>query len=62
MFGQRRNHRDPFWDDGTGARERHHRHRIESLVAFAAAVAACGLAAAVWLRDLAPLVTHLPFH
>jgi hypothetical protein len=44
--------RDPFWDDGKGARRRNLRVRIESIVAVTLAVAACGLTAAMWLRQV----------
>ena len=47
--------RDPFWDDGTGARRSHRRVRIESFIAFSIAIVACGLTVALWLRLLAPL-------
>lgn len=56
---RRRGARDPFWDDGTGARQTHHRRRIEATVAFAVAIAACGLTAAMWLRELAPVAHRL---
>jgi hypothetical protein len=48
--------RDPFWDDGKGARRRQLRLRIEGTIAFALAMAACGLTAAMWLRQLLPVV------
>jgi hypothetical protein len=48
--------RDPFWDDGKGARRRQLRLRIEGMIAFALAMAACGLTAAMWLRQLLPVV------
>jgi len=44
--------RDPFWDDGTGARRRNTRVRVESIVAVILAIAACGLTAAMWLRQI----------
>lgn len=47
--------RDPFWDDGTGARRSHRRIRIEGFIAMVIAIVACGLTVAVWLRTLAPL-------
>ncbi len=47
--------RDPFWDDGKGARRRHLRLRIEGAIALAAAIAACGLTAAMWLRQILPV-------
>jgi hypothetical protein len=48
--------RDPFWDDGKGARRRQLRLRLEGLLALALAVSACGLTAAMWLRQLLPVV------
>ncbi len=48
--------RDPFWDDGTGARRRNVRLRIETYLALALAVVACGLTAAMWLRRILPLM------
>ena len=44
--------RDPYWDDGKGARKRNLRVRIESVVAVTLAIAACGLTAAMWLRQI----------
>lgn len=44
--------RDPYWDDGKGARRRNLRVRIESMLAVALALAACGLTAAMWLRQV----------
>ncbi|MEA2611625.1 MAG: hypothetical protein QOG32_1351 [Chloroflexota bacterium] len=52
---RRQRARDPFWDDGVGARQIQRRVRIESGIALAIAVTACGLTAALWLRTLAPL-------
>jgi hypothetical protein len=48
--------RDPFWDDGRGARRRQLRLRLEGIIAFALALGACGLTAAMWLRELLPVV------
>ena len=48
--------RDPFWDDGKGARRRQLRLRVEGLLAIALAIAACGLTAAMWLRQILPVV------
>ena len=48
--------RDPYWDDGKGARRRNVRLRLEGMVAFAMALAACGLTAAMWLRQVLPVV------
>jgi hypothetical protein len=44
--------RDPHWDDGTGARRRNTRVRVEGLVAVILAIAACGLTAAMWIRQI----------
>ena len=51
--------RDPFWDDGKGARLSRRRHRATGMLAFALAIGACGLTAAVWLRELAPVAERL---
>jgi hypothetical protein len=51
--------RDPFWDEGKGARRTHRRIQFEGLLALAMAIIACGVTAAVWLRVLAPLATEL---
>jgi hypothetical protein len=48
--------RDPFWEDGKGARRRNVRLRIETYVALVLAVMACGLTAAMWLREILPMV------
>jgi hypothetical protein len=48
--------RDPYWDDGKGARRRQLRLRIEGFLALALALAACGLTAAMWLRQVLPVV------
>jgi len=48
--------RDPFWDDGKGARRRQLRLRIEGYLALVLAIGACGLTAAMWLRQLLPAV------
>jgi hypothetical protein len=54
MIGRLRT-RDPFWDDGTGARRSHRRLQIEGFIALGIAIVACGLTVALWLRTLAPL-------
>ena len=54
MIGRLRT-RDPWWDDGTGARRSHRRVRIESFIAISIAIVACGVTVALWLRLLAPL-------
>ena len=55
MAGRLHGPRDPFWDDGTGARRTNRRVHFDGLIAFALALAAVGLTAAMWLRTLAPL-------
>ena len=47
--------RDPFWDDGRGARRRNLVHRMEAQVALILAIGACGLTAAMWLRQILPV-------
>ena len=51
--------RDPWWDDGTGARRSHRRIRIEGFIALSIAIVACGLTVALWLRTLAPLASGI---
>ena len=57
-----RRSRDPFWDDGKGARRTHRRVQFEGLVAITMAIVACGVTAAVWLRLLAPLASQFGIH
>ena len=52
MFGRVFRTSDPF--EGRGARRRNVRVQVESFTAFALAIGACGLTAAMWLRLLAP--------
>jgi hypothetical protein len=59
MIGRIRRPRDPFWDEGRGARRTQRRLRIEGLIALTLAIVACGVTAAVWLRTLAPLAENL---
>ena len=47
--------RDPYWDDGKGARRRNRRVRFQVALALALAIAACGAAAAMWLRQVLPV-------
>jgi hypothetical protein len=47
--------RDPYWDDGKGARRRNRRVRFQGALALALAIAACGLTAAMWLRQVLPV-------
>ncbi|MEO8572258.1 MAG: hypothetical protein ABI553_11255 [Chloroflexota bacterium] len=56
---RRQRARDPFWDDGAGARHAQRRRRVEGALAFTIAVAACGLTAAMWLKMLAPFADRL---
>jgi hypothetical protein len=51
--------RDPFWDDGKGARRRQLRLRIEGLFALLLAIGACGLTVAMWLRQVGPAIGGL---
>jgi hypothetical protein len=52
----RRRGRDPWWgQEGKGARRTRRRVQVEGFIAIALAIAACGLVAAAWLRELAPL-------
>ncbi len=52
--------RDPFWDmDGHGVRRDRKRGRIMGLLALGIAIAAVGLTAAAWLRELAPIMGSL---
>lgn len=52
--------RDPFWDmDGHGVKRERKRDRILGTLALALAIAAVGLTAAAWLRELAPILESL---
>jgi prepilin signal peptidase PulO-like enzyme (type II secretory pathway) len=56
----RRRHRDPWWgDEGKGAKRTRRRTQVESALAFGLAIAAAGLTAALWLRQLAPFAHQL---
>jgi len=59
MMAGFRTRRDPWWEDGTGARRVHTRHKVISAAAFAVAITACGLATAAWLRELLPAIGGL---
>jgi hypothetical protein len=60
MVARIRRGADPFWDlDGAGVKRDRIRHRIISTVAFALAVVASGLTAALWLRTVAPVLHQL---
>jgi hypothetical protein len=48
---------DPWWDlDGKGARRTRLRQRIVASLAFALAIVSLGLTAAVWIREVAPVI------
>jgi hypothetical protein len=53
MFGRTNIPSDPF--EGSGAHRKHVRLRIEGVIALSLAIAACGLATALWFRALLPL-------
>ena len=53
MFGRAHITSDPF--EGSGAHRKHIRLRIEGVIALALAIAACGLASALWFRTLLPV-------
>ena len=57
MLGRIGSPRDPF--EGRGVRRRQLRLRVEGLMAISMAITACGLAAALWLRTLAPLADRI---
>ncbi len=46
--------RDPFWDDGVGARRSRTRRRWVGRLALAIAIVAAGLTAALWILELVP--------
>ena len=48
---------DPF--EGRGARRTRLRLKIEGAIALTLAIAACGLAAAMWVRPILPFVGPL---
>jgi hypothetical protein len=50
---------DPFWGmDGRGAKRTRIRVKLESDLAFAIAIVACGLTAAAWIQVLAPVLAQ----
>jgi len=57
MFGRTHLPRDPF--EGSGAYRKHVRLRVEGMTAFALAIGACGLTAALWFRTLLPLFQRI---
>jgi fructose-1,6-bisphosphatase/inositol monophosphatase family enzyme len=56
MITRLRRSNDPF--EGRAARRTHLRLRIEGAIALVLAIVACGLAAALWLRTLAPFASQ----
>jgi hypothetical protein len=54
-----RSGRDPFWDDGQGARRLRTKRRVLGNTAFFVAIVACGLTAAMWIREIAPVAGQL---
>ena len=54
MVQHLRARRDPWWDDGQGARRTRTRQRVVATMAFALAVTSCGIMTAMWLRVLVP--------
>lgn len=61
MNALRRASRDPWWDDGTGARKARTRRRTLSYVSLGISIVAVGLTIAVWIHTLAPTLTPLGF-
>jgi hypothetical protein len=60
MLARLRRGADPFWDlDGAGVKRDRIRHRMVSVIAFALAIIASGLTAALWLRTVAPVLQQL---
>ena len=59
MNGLRGASRDPWWDDGTGARRTRTRRRLVGATALALAIVACGLTAAAWVAELLPAASRL---
>lgn len=59
MLLRLKSERDPFWDDGQGARRLRTKRRVVGYAAFAVAIVACGLTAAMWARELIPVAERL---
>jgi hypothetical protein len=59
MNALRRANRDPWWDDGVGARRARTRRRVTSKFALVVAIVACGLTAAAWIHTIAPTLNPL---
>lgn len=60
MLGRMRTARDPWWDDGQGAKKAHTRVRVTGFLAFALSIAACGLTAAAWILTILPAIGGSP--
>jgi hypothetical protein len=60
MITRLRSGRDPFWDDGQGARRSRTRRTAIGSLAFAVSVIACGLTLAAWVRLVLPLFGTTP--
>ena len=60
MLLRLRSGRDPFWDDGQGARKMRTRKTLVGNLAFGLSILACGLTAAAWIRLVVPFVTGTP--
>jgi hypothetical protein len=59
MIGRPSLGRDPF--EGKGAYRHRLRVRVESTIALALAIGACGITLAMWLRTLQPLFERYLF-
>jgi hypothetical protein len=51
--------RDPWWDDGVGARRTRRRRYVTSVVALGLAIGACGMTLAAWIREVGPLAQQI---
>ena len=60
MLMRWRSDRDPWWDDGQGARRSRTRRVRISYAALAISIVACGLTTAAWLRLVLPLFGGAP--
>ena len=60
MMLRLRSGRDPFWDDGQGARQTRSRQTRIGSAAFAVSIIACGLTAAAWVRLILPFFGGTP--
>jgi hypothetical protein len=60
MMMRWRSGRDPFWDDGQGARRTRTRRTAIGSLAFAVSIVACGLTLAAWVRLVLPFFAGTP--